>query len=414
MILAKEYAERRNKVFDAMDNNSIAILFAGKGKKVSGDEFNFSVNRNFYYLTGIEQENSILALIKNDIGCTAYLFIDEKDEKIEKWIGYKLTQDEAKEISGIENICLRSTFDGKMISLADHNKDLSKFYLDLEPELKIGDQTSTLNYKKELETVYQVPVEDIGAKVYELRMIKSPAEVDMIREAINTTSLGLKRVLIELKAGKYEYNIRNVFEHAVFDENNSKLAFDSIVAGGRNAIVLHYPFAKDKLNEGELVLLDVGAANHYYCGDISRTYPISGRFSDIQRTIYNIVLQCNIETAKFMRPGITLKEANEFAKNFLASECFEKGLIHSKDEIGNVYYHSVSHHLGLDTHDGTDRVSKLVPGNVVTCEPGLYFKDLKIGVRIEDDILITEDGSEVLSSGIIKDIKDIETALETK
>lgn len=414
MIQTKEYIERRNRIFNSMDKDSIAILFAGKGKKVSGDEFNYEVNRNFYYLTGIDQENSVLVLIKNDVGNSTYLFIDEKDEKIEKWIGYKLTIEEAKQISGVENICLRSTFDGKMVSVADHNKDLLKFYLDLEPELKIADQQSTIQYKKELETVYQVPVEDIGAKIYELRMIKSPAEVELIKEAINTTALGLSHVLLELKAGKYEYNMRNVFEHTIADDGNSKLAFNSIVAGGKNAIVLHYPSAKDKLMEGELVLLDVGAAHEYYCGDISRTYPISGRFSDIQRTIYNIVLECNIQTAKFMRPGITLKEANEFAKNFLANECFEKGLIHSKDEIGNVYYHSVSHHLGLDTHDGTDRVSKLVPGNVVTCEPGLYFKDLKIGVRIEDDILITEEGSEVLSSGIIKDIKDIEMALENK
>ena len=134
----------------------------------------------------------------------------------------------------------------------------------------------------------------------------------------------------------------------------------------------------------------------------------------MQRKIYEIVLNCNIQTAKFMRPGITLNEANEFAKNFLADECVEKGLISSKEEISRVYYHSVSHFLGLDTHDFGTKNDKLVPGNVVTCEPGLYFKELGIGVRIEDDVLITEDGSEVLSDCIAKDVDAIESMLRTR
>lgn len=418
MIQDFEFQQRRENLFAKMEPNTIAVLFAGKGKKVSGDEFAFTVNKNFYYLTGIDQENSVLMLVKAENGNSEYLFIDEKDEKVEKWIGYKLTNQEAKRISGIENVCLRSTFEGKMITLFDqkdtHFGEIKKFYLDLEPELKIADAKSTMQYKQELETVYNVPVEDIGEAIYKLRMIKSPAEVEMIKEAIATTNQALKKVLIALKPGMFEYNLRNVFEHTVFDDNNSKLAFPSIVAGGKNAIVLHYPTAGDKLNEGELVLLDVGASNNFYNADISRTYPISGKYSDIQKTIYNIVLECNKETAKFIRAGITLKEVNDFAKNFLAQECFEKGLIHSVDEIGNVYYHSVSHHLGLDTHDGNDRVSPLEAGNVITCEPGLYFKDLKIGVRIEDDILVKEGGSEVLSAGIIKEIEDIEKALENK
>ena len=418
MIQDLEFQQRRERLFEKMGPNTIAVLFAGRGKKVSGDEFSFVVNKNFYYLTGIDQENSVLMLVKSESGNLTYLFIDEKDEKVEKWTGYKLTSQQAKTLSGIENICLRSTFEGKMITLLDekdsHFGEIKNFYLDLEPELKIADAKSTMQYKQELETVYGKPVADIGEAIQKLRLVKSPAEIEMIKEAINSTSMALKKVLVVLKPGIFEYNLRNVFEHTVFDDNNSKLAFPSIVAGGKNGVVLHYPTAGDKLNEGELVLLDVGASNKYYNADISRTYPISGKFSDIQKTIYDIVLQCNKETAKFMRAGLTLKEVNDFAKNFLAQECFEKGLIHSVDEIGNVYYHSVSHHLGLDTHDTNDRVSPLEAGNVITCEPGLYFKDLNIGIRIEDDILIKEGGSEVLSEGIIKEIEDIETALESK
>lgn len=418
MIDANEYSLRRAKLFNLLDDNSVTILFAGVGKKKSGDEnYEFTVNKNFYYLTGIEQENSILLMVKSDGEKLVYLFIDEKDEKIEKWIGYKMSADEAKKISGIDNIFLRTTFDGKMLAFFEDNNSnkepISKFYLDLEPELKIGEAKATVTYKKELEVVHNLEVADCHDLIMGMRMIKSEAEVDMIREAIQTTDLGLKHALLRLSPGKFEYNLRNEFNNTVHDEDDSKLAFSSIVAAGKNATILHYPTQKDMVKDGDLVLFDVGAAKDNYCGDISRTYPANGKFSELQKKIYEIVLNCNKQTAKFMRPGITLKEANEFAKNFLADECVEKGLIKSKEDITNVYYHSVSHHLGLDTHDGTDRVSKLVPGNVVTCEPGLYFKDLSIGVRIEDDILITEEGSEVLSQDIAKEVEDIERLLNS-
>lgn len=419
MIDASEYTLRRNKLFNLLDDNSVTILFAGSGKKKSGDEnYEFVVNKNFYYLTGIKQENSVLMLVKLDGEKQVYLFVDEKDEKVEKWIGYKLSSKEAKEISGIENVFLRTTFEGKMLAFFSSNdknsEPISKFYLDLEPELKIGDCKSTANYKKELEVVHKIEVADVHEIIMGMRMIKSEAEVDMIREAISATESALNHALLKMAPGKFEYNLRNEFNYSVYEDQDSDLAFSSIVAGGKNATILHYPQQKDMIKDGDLVLFDVGAAKDYYCGDISRTYPVNGKFSDIQKVIYEIVLNCNKQTAKFMRPGITLKEANEFAKNFLADECFEKGLIHSKEEIGQVYYHSVSHHLGLDTHDGTDRVSKLVSGNVVTCEPGLYFKDLGIGVRIEDDILITEEGSEVLSNNIIKEVEDIEKVLKSR
>ena len=419
MIDANEYAKRRNDLFDLLDDNSVTILFAGVGKKKSGDEnYDFVPNKNFYYLTGIKQENSILMLIKNDDEKLEYLFIDEKDEKIEKWTGYKLTHQETKDISGIANVFLRTTFEGKMLAFFNDNErnvePISKFYLDLENELKIAEMKSTQAYKKELEVVHNLEVADCHDLIMGMRMIKSDAEIQMIREAIASTDVGLKNALLSLAPGKYEYNMRNIFNFTIHEDQDALLAFPSIVAGGKNGVILHYPSQKDQLKDGDLVLFDVGASKDYYCGDISRTYPVNGKFSDIQKVIYDIVLNCNKQTASFMRPGITLKEANDFAKMFLANECFEKGLISSKEDIGNVYYHSVSHHLGLDTHDGTDRTSKLMPGNVVTCEPGLYFKDLGIGIRIEDDILITETGSEVLSKDIIKEIKDIEKLLGSR
>ena len=418
MITANEFAERRNKVLDAMENNSLAILFSGVGKKRSNDEnYPFEVNRNFYYLTGINRENAVLLLVKSQDESNEYLFIEEKKEAVEKWTGIRMSEDEARKISGIVNVLFKSAFEGKMMAAFDKNishfGEINTVYLDLEKELKIDDCKSTIQYQQEIEGK-GISVKDIHDIVMKLRMVKSEAEIELIRDAINTTDLGIRNILNHLAAGRFEYNLRNIFEYTIKEDLNSGIAFDTIVASGKNAVILHYPEAKDVLQHDDLVLLDLGASKSYYAADISRTFPISGKFSDLQRKIYQIVLECNKVTSKFVRPGITLKEMNEFAKNFLAEECFANGLIASKEDIGQVYYHSVSHHLGLDTHDGSDRESMLVEGNVITCEPGLYFKEFGIGVRIEDDLLVTKDGCEVLSQNIIKEIDEIEKMLISK
>ena len=416
MIDANEYSSRRNKILTKLENNSIAILFAGQARKKSGDAFfPFDVNRNFFYLTGIEQENSVLLLVKCDGEVSEYLFIDEKNEKVEKWTGFKMTVEEAREISGIETVLLRSTFEGKIEAIFSH--DMSHFgeiehvYLDLEKELKIGECVSTIHFSEELQKKYQAKVEDLNGLILKERMVKSSAEIECLKEAIETTDLGIRNALAIMKPGRYEYNLRNAFEFSIFEEYGTTLGFPTIIASGKNGVILHYPEAKDVLKDGELVLFDLGAAKSHYSADISRTFPISGRFSELQRKIYEIVLECNKATINFVRPGISLIEMNDFAKNFLAEECVAKGLLSSKEEISRVYYHSVSHHLGLDTHDGEDRTSPLVAGNVVTCEPGLYFAEYGIGIRIEDDVLVTETGREVLSKDVIKEVSDIEKLL---
>ena len=337
MIKAEEYSLRREKLIEKLDNGSITILFAGVGRKRSADEnYDFVVNRNFYYLTGIEQENSILMLVKGDGEVSSYLFIDEKDEKKEKWIGLKLTADEAREISGIDNVCLRSSFEGKLIAAFNksmsHFGDINKFYLDLEKELKIDDCKSTNEYKEELLSKHpNIQIEDIHDIIMKFRMIKSPAEIELIKDAIHTTDVALLNVLSKLEAGRYEYNMRNIFEFTVKEDLNATMAFPSIVAGGKNAVILHYPSAQDILREEDLILLDVGACKQNYCADISRTYPISGKFSPLQKKIYSIVLECNKQTSKFIRPGILLKEVQDFALNYLAEECFAQGLSPSKE-----------------------------------------------------------------------------------
>lgn len=420
MIQVKEIIERREKLYDCLKDNSVLILYAGVAKKKSADEtYDFCVNKNFYYLTGVKQEGSILFVAKQDGIIKEYLFVSEYDELKEKWTGKRLTSDEARALSGIDNVMYLNAFESEL-DLILKKKDssferISMIYFDLEPENIIEGFKTVEETKDILKLNYPwLEVEDVYSKIVSLRMVKSKDEIAELKEAINKTNIGLKNILKKIRPGLYEYQLSSLFYYTIQDYDFSELSFPTICASGVNATCLHYPTPLAKIKDGELVLFDLGSQNNFYCGDISRTYPANGRFSDLQRTIYTIVLECNKLIIDTIKPGITIKELNDIATNFMAKECVKAGLIQNESEIRKYYFHSIGHHLGLDTHDPADRNLPLVPGNVITDEPGLYFKELGIGVRIEDDILVTEDGSYNLSGSIIKEIDDIERALGSR
>ena len=418
MINKEEYAQRREKIYNSIGDNSVVILFAGAAPKRSADEnYEFVINRNFYYLTGIKQESSIFLAYKQDGIVTDYLFILEENENIEKWTGRRLKVDEAREISGINNVLDLTSYHSELDLILSKKKigieKLNTLYLDLEPNNLLDDNKTTKVIAEELTLNYPwLTVKDIYRTIILKRMVKSPAEVSEIQEAINKTNLGLKNILKKIRPGLYEYQLSSLFYYTIQDYDHSELSFPTICASGENATTLHYPFANSLIKDDDLVLFDLGSENNLYCGDISRTYPASGTFTDKQKEIYSIVLNCNKEIIKAIKPGVTLKELNTLATEILAKGLLNLGVIQNESEIKKYYFHSIGHHLGLDTHDPSDRDLPLVPGNVITDEPGLYIKELGIGIRIEDDILVTEDGSYNLSNSIIKEINDIEKALK--
>ena len=242
-------------------------------------------------------------------------------------------------------------------------------------------------------------------------MVKSAGEIEEFKEAISKTNIGLQKIMKNLKGGIYEYQLSSLFYYTIQDYDYSELSFPTICASGVNATCLHYMTPLSKIDEKDLILFDLGSQNNFYCADISRTYPISGKFNPLQKTIYTIVLECNKLIIKSIKPGITIAELQQIAINFMAKECVKAGLMKEESEISKYYFHNISHHIGLDTHDPSLRELPLVPGNIISDEPGLYFKELGIGVRIEDDILVTEDGSYNLSGQIIKEVADIEKAI---
>ena len=212
----------------------------------------------------------------------------------------------------------------------------------------------------------------------------------------------------QLQGGMVEHELADQFEMYGRAHDRSPLAFSTIVAGGKNATCLHYPTQDDVIGNDDLVLFDLGYSYNGYSADISRTFPVNGKFNDLQRRVYEAVLNCNKAVIAYAKAGLAIKDLQEYATEFLRKECIRLKLMDPTDDIRNYYYHNVSHHLGLDTHDIGDREKPLVNGNVITVEPGLYFAKYGIGVRIEDDVLISMDGAIVLSKNIVKEIDEIE------
>jgi Xaa-Pro aminopeptidase len=410
----KEYSTRREKVFQQIMEQSIFILFSGGLIKSSADAtFPFVVNKNFYYLTGIEQENTILVMLKTPTTVKTYLFIDEIDETKTRWIGKKLDVDTASKTSGIHDIFMMSMFDTRLKEMLLDTNGYGKVthaYLDLEKNNIIDGQFKTTErFADELKKQYSaLRIDNAYPLLTKLRMVKSAKEVEAIRFAIKGTSYGLQSIRKHLKPGLFEHQIEGLFQYAIKEHNNMGLAFDTIIASGKNAIILHYPNPKDKISDGALVLCDLGATYGHYRGDITRTYPANRKFNPLQKQVYETVLKANQLIIQMAKPGLKIVDLQQACLKFLADAALKEGWIKSAEDIGKIYYHNVGHHLGLDTHDPIARDIPLEPGCVITVEPGLYIKELGIGIRIEDNILITDKGCENLSIDIPKTIEEIE------
>ncbi len=402
--------KRRNELLKENKKGSITVLFSGDLVKRSADStYPFVVNRNFYYLTNCEEDSLIYVYINTENVSKEILFIKDYNPLEEKWVGKSLTKDEAIHKSGIFIVQPLSQFESIFTRTLARN-DVDTIYVDSERDSFKQRLNEAEKFTKKLSDSYpHLKVININQKINLMRTVKSDEEIEEMKNAIEVTREGIEFILKNIKPGRYEYQSAADFEYQCA-LNNAKLAFDTIVASGKDATILHYVTNQKPLVENDLVLFDLGASVNHYCADISRTFPVSGKFTDRQKTFYTIVLKAQEEVIKAIKPGVTLIQLNEIVRSVYKDECVKANIIESEDQVDQVYYHSVSHSLGLDTHDvGLVEGAVLRPGMVVTVEPGLYSEKESIGIRIEDDILVTEDGSINLSSSILKSVEEIET-----
>lgn len=404
------FAQNRERLVNTLPDESITILFAGQAPHMSADaHYKFVPNRNFYYLTGIDEPNVIFMLKKFGNSVEETLFIEKSDPVMEKWDGKTVSKEDAEQISGIKKVVYIESFEKTMANTL-FTENVKHLYLDLERREWKGTETKTLAFAKYVREQYpHVLIGNVYPHICELRVFKTEEEIEIIKEAIAVTKEGIYNVLKHAKADVMEYELEAHFDFTLKSSGIKHHAFNTILASGKNATVLHYEDNDAQIQNGDLVLLDLGAQKDYYNADISYTFPASGTFSSRQKQIYNIVLKALKETTELIKPGLKFTALNEHTKKILAEECKAIGLIQEDEELSKYYYHGVSHFLGLDTHDvGTYKDRILEEGMVITIEPGLYIEEESIGIRIEDDILITKDGYENLSKDIIRTVEEIE------
>ena len=413
-----DYNKRRQAVFDRMADNSIAVLYSGIEHHVSADEYDLftaHANRNFFYLTGLRRDKMALVLDKAVAEPKTTLFIEEADPAMERWYGRKVTVDEAKELSGIDNVRFIDELDGALDMIMTR-EDVYTAYFDTYRHQKEDLPDYNVVKANEFKTAYPgVSIRNLFPFVAEQRMQKDEDEIALTKEAIKLTDTALKNVLANLKPGMFEYEAQADFEYSIRRNGAEWTAFPTIAGSGMNGTMLHYETNQDMMEDGSLLLMDLGARVRGYNSDITRTYPVNGKYTERQRQVYDIVLEANRTVLKEAKPGMTTVDLNNICKKVLAAGCIRLGLIEKEEEISRYYMHGVSHQLGIDVHDVTvDFNKKLRPGAIISDEPGLYIDEWEIGIRIEDDLLITEDGAVCLSEEIMRDADEIEAYMASQ
>jgi Xaa-Pro aminopeptidase len=402
--------ERREKIGHYMEDNSMLILYSGIFIHVSEDRyFPFVANRQFVYLTDLTRENMALVMKKFHGKLSVSLYIEKPNPFNIRWTGKMVTPEEARTISGVEDIRFYENMEAELSGYMTLDAVQTVYF---DTNRHSADDLPDYNLSKAQEFIQKYPavtLKNIHTPIAQMRRIKDDTEIARIQDAIRITNLGLEQVLSTLRPGQKEYQVQAEFEYRIFYEGAQGVSFDTIAGSGANGTMLHYETNRDTCSDGDLILLDLGARKDEYCADITRTYPINGKFSPRQRQYYELVLKANQAVAEAAKPGLTTRDLNEICKKVLADGLLAMGKIEKAEEVGKYYMHGVSHQIGLDVHDVDIADGReLVPGCVISDEPGLYIDEEAIGIRIEDDLLITKDGCQVLSSAILKDPDEIE------
>lgn len=405
------FINNRYNLLSEIEDNSLVVLFAGNAPRKNGDEnYNFTPNRNFYYFTGIDEEDHILVMSKINNEINQVLFIKDIDLERERWVGRSIRKEEATDVSGIDDVKYISELKSYLNKVICDRSEIN-IYIDFEKNQYNELPTVQNKFIEELKNIYPfIRVKNIFPKITPLRLVKDVEEVNEIKKAIDITIKGVEKLMKSSKPGMKEYELEAYFDFVCKSEGTKDFAFKTIAAGGKNATILHYVDNNCTLNNNDLVLFDLGAQVNYYNADITRTFPVNGKFTERQKEVYNAVLRVNKRVIDTIKPGVKYKELNEQSRKWIAEECIKLGLIKDEKEVSKYYWHSIGHSLGLATHDvdSKERDTVFKEGMVWTVEPGIYIEEEGIGIRIEDDILVTSDGVEVLTKDMIKEVNEIE------
>ena len=421
MIKESEYKKRRESVAKKLLPHSIAVLYSAEHKNRSNDtEYPYRQNSNFYYLTGFKESDSALVFVKNKKKFKVFLFVAEKNREVELWNGKNLGQYEAKRKFLVDDVFVVKEFNTQFKELI---KEKSTLYFDFN--LQYNKVKIIKRYSKDLATY-----KNISLIINRMRLIKSDAEIRLIKRAIAITKEAHHRVMQMHKHSKNEYELQAELEYQFKKNGAYSDAYTSIVASANSANTLHYIDNNKILKDNSLILIDSGCEYEYYASDITRTIPVSGTFTQTQKELYNMILDVQLKIIDMIKPNVKRTKLQKKAIELLTLGMIDLGILRGsleklikKEKYKKYYPHGIGHWMGIDVHDEApykDENKKEIPlqkGMVLTIEPGIYIEENDksvpkkyrgIGIRIEDNILVTSDGYENLSVDIVKSITDIQ------
>lgn len=410
------YQGNRARFCEAMEPNSMAVIFAGKEIRKTNDEYYpFFTDRNFLYLTGLDSKEFILMMGKDAQGqVTERVYILALDLMAERWTGRRLKSAEVRETSGITDVRYVDRFEGEFHSLACSGL-VKSVYLDLYRVSPENMDRPAHHFLRRLQKEYPyLSVVNADTILRRLRLIKQPCEIAALRRAEEITREGILAMMKASHPGMYEYQYKAEYDRALGQYGPQGPGFPSIISAGENNFCIHYYAYKGQAQDGDMVLNDVGATYDNMIVDVSRGWPCNGHFSECQRLLYECALATSNYMFSIIRPGMKMVDVDATIRRYNAERLVEAGVMASVDEIGTYMWHGGAHHIGYDVHDVVETPEILAPGMVFCVDVGIYHEEWGIGFRLEDNCLVTEDGCENLSAGIPRTVEEIETVMAGK
>lgn len=384
------FKRRRLALLDSL-GDGMAVIYS----KGNSGEMGYRADGDFWYLTGLDDSGAILLLAPKEKH-RAVLLLAPRDPEEERWVGERASLTESLKVAlQVDYISRTSGLDWWLISRIRHSPVLHLISQVVGPSAAIPPDMEL--YTKITDRIPGITVKNSACFLESMRTHKNPEEIAALEKAIEITHKGLSESLSMIRPGISEFQLAGKLEQSFRDQGAQYVSFPSIVGGGGHSTVLHYEKLDKAIPSGELVLIDCGAEWNHYAADVTRTFPIDGKFTDFQAKIYDIVLEAQKAAIASIKPGISMDSVDQIARSVIR-----------KAGYADAFIHGTSHYLGVEVHDAGDYWQPLTAGMVITVEPGIYLQDAKIGVRIEDDVLVTPDGSRVLSARIPKERKDVE------
>ncbi len=422
MLNDKLFKKNRRKFSEKIKPGGLAIFHSNDQMPTNADGLMpFRQNNDLFYLSGIDQEDSCLVIFPDakDQFLKEILFIKKTNETIKVWEGHKLTIKEAQKKSGIKTVLWLDDYDRV---LNDLMTEVNTLYLSTNehPRAKVIVESRNVRLGNKLKFLFpNIKIDKSAPIMHQIRSIKEPEEIDMIKRACEITKRGFDRILHFIKPNINEYNIQAELIHEFINNQSRGFAYEPIIASGKNACILHYTDNSRDLKNGDVVLMDFGAEYNNYASDLTRCVPVNGKFTARQKKVYSSVLKIMRGAKQILGPGVFLHDYEKEVGGLVEEELVNLNLISIKDikSQGSIpaykkyFMHGTSHHLGLDVHDVSDANSPLKKGMVLTCEPGIYIPEENLGVRLENDILISDNAVIDLMDNILIDPEEIEEVM---